>query len=297
MADAPQWFTDAVNAPFRECGVDVDGATVRYLTWGDQDKPGILLAHGGVAHAHWWQYLAPLLAGDYFVAAPHFSGHGDSDWRGRYPMNIWARELAEVRRHAPFSGNPALVGHSMGGIVSVPAAALYGDLFACAVAIDAPIHRPIREPEQGGRSFSHIKPYPSLEKAVSRFRFMPDQPCEHGFIKDFLARTSLRETSAGWIWKFDLHMFERMDVGSIEEYFPRIDIPWAFMRGELSEVAPREAELALNRKFGRAMPFIEIPNARHHLTLDQPLAFVAALRALLEAWGHRQAGSTSQKRA
>jgi len=31
---------------------------------------------------------------------------------------------------------------------------------------------------------------------------------------------------------------------------------------------------------------IEIPQARHHVMLDQPLAFVAALRALLADWNH-----------
>ncbi len=31
---------------------------------------------------------------------------------------------------------------------------------------------------------------------------------------------------------------------------------------------------------GRSAPVIEIPQARHHVMLDQPLAFVAALRAL-----------------
>jgi pimeloyl-ACP methyl ester carboxylesterase len=31
-------------------------------------------------------------------------------------------------------------------------------------------------------------------------------------------------------------------------------------------------------------PFIEIPEAYHHVQADQPLALVAALRSLLEAW-------------
>jgi pimeloyl-ACP methyl ester carboxylesterase len=34
------------------------------------------------------------------------------------------------------------------------------------------------------------------------------------------------------------------------------------------------------------VPFIEIPEARHHVMLDQPLAFVAALRTLLQEWRH-----------
>ncbi|MBK6660167.1 MAG: hypothetical protein IPG43_19365 [Proteobacteria bacterium] len=35
---------------------------------------------------------------------------------------------------------------------------------------------------------------------------------------------------------------------------------------------------------GPLAPIIEIPEAQHHLLLDQPLAFVAALRTLLASW-------------
>jgi hypothetical protein len=37
---------------------------------------------------------------------------------------------------------------------------------------------------------------------------------------------------------------------------------------------------------GRNAPFVEIPQAHHHLLLDQPLAFIAAVRALLADWEH-----------
>ena len=37
---------------------------------------------------------------------------------------------------------------------------------------------------------------------------------------------------------------------------------------------------------GKNVPVVEIPQARHHLILDQPIAFVAALRALLADWNH-----------
>jgi hypothetical protein len=33
---------------------------------------------------------------------------------------------------------------------------------------------------------------------------------------------------------------------------------------------------------------VEIPEAQHHVMLDQPLALVAALRALLADWRHSE---------
>ena len=35
-----------------------------------------------------------------------------------------------------------------------------------------------------------------------------------------------------------------------------------------------------------AAPVVEIPEAQHHVMLDQPLALVASLRALLADWDH-----------
>ena len=35
---------------------------------------------------------------------------------------------------------------------------------------------------------------------------------------------------------------------------------------------------------GSAAPIVEVPEAQHHVMLDQPLAFVAALRMLLQSW-------------
>src|SRR2546423_1912983 len=58
----PAWFARAVAAPFEDCFVEVDGARIHYLRWGQAGKPGLLLVHGGFAHAHWWDFIAPLFA-------------------------------------------------------------------------------------------------------------------------------------------------------------------------------------------------------------------------------------------
>jgi hypothetical protein len=36
----------------------------------------------------------------------------------------------------------------------------------------------------------------------------------------------------------------------------------------------------------RNAPLVTIPQAYHHLLLDQPLAFISAIRALLTDWEH-----------
>ncbi|MEZ4290203.1 MAG: alpha/beta fold hydrolase [Myxococcota bacterium] len=53
------------------------------------------------------------------VAALDLSGHGDSGHRERYSLEGWTREVMAVARHAGIDGPPVLVGHSMGGFVTI----------------------------------------------------------------------------------------------------------------------------------------------------------------------------------
>ena len=94
--DAPAWFNAAVETPYGEDFVDVDGVKVRYQSWGDPSLPGLMLSHGNGAHAHWFDFIAPALASQYRIIAPSFSGMGDSDWREKYSFERFADEQMAV---------------------------------------------------------------------------------------------------------------------------------------------------------------------------------------------------------
>src|SRR5665213_1989691 len=71
---APQWFERIVAIAPESCFVEVEGAKIHFLRWGDRSKSGLLLVHGNAAHAYWWSFIAPYLARDYNVAAMDLSG-------------------------------------------------------------------------------------------------------------------------------------------------------------------------------------------------------------------------------
>jgi len=57
----------------------VESAASALLRWAQAGKPGLLLVHGGFAHAHWWDFPSLLFFTDrYCVAAIDLSGMGDS---------------------------------------------------------------------------------------------------------------------------------------------------------------------------------------------------------------------------
>jgi pimeloyl-ACP methyl ester carboxylesterase len=287
-AQAPDWFKRAIATPHTEHTVEVSGCPVRYLRWGDSRNPGLVLVHGGAAHAHWWSFLAPLFVQHYSVVALDLSGHGDSGRRESYPRRVWAEEVMGVSRHAAFVGPPILVGHSMGGLVSIVAAALYGPELAGAILVDAPVRKPDPESQEGqrGRSFRNPKTYPDPEVARRHFRLVPPQPCDNEYILDYIAERSLRRVKDGYTWKFDPNVFVLARAEAMHEHLASVRCRVALIRGELSDVVPPETGEYMYQLLGRNAPLVAIPEAHHHLILDQPLAFVAALRALLADWEH-----------
>jgi len=102
--DAPAWYRHALDVPHGDSTVDVDGAAIHYLTWGEPGRPGLVFVHGGAAHAHWWTHVAAQFAGNYRVAALDLSGHGDSDRRDRYSLEKWTDEVIAVADDADMAG-------------------------------------------------------------------------------------------------------------------------------------------------------------------------------------------------
>lgn len=286
----PAWFEQAVAITPEIGWVDAAGARIRYLRWGDRDRPGLLLVHGNAAHAEWWSFIAPFMASDYNVAALDLSGMGDSDFRREYTMELFVEEELAVAKAAGMFDHeepPVIVAHSFGGFVTMLAGALHGDKLAGTVIVDSPVNPPDRP---GGPPRRELRPhniYPTLADALARFRLAPEQPCENDYIVDYVARRSLKHVENGWTWKFDPALWaSRFSIGDTAERLRATKCRIAIMRGEMSVLMPHEVGEYMFNLLGRAAPMIEIPQARHHVMLDQPLAFIAALRALLADWNH-----------
>jgi len=284
---SPEWFDAAIATEPQEREVAVDGTPIRYLSWGDTDKPGLVFVHGGAAHAHWWSFIAPLFTSEWHAVAIHLSGMGDSGRRETYSHETWAREVMAVSDDAGFPGPPVVVGHSLGGMVTIQTAATFGDKLAGAVIVDAPVRRPAPESEEGrtGHAFRMPGVYETKESAIEHFALVPRQPCDNGYIVLYIAGKSVHETDRGWTWKFDPNIFDGTLV-ALRDQLTAVRCRVALFTGEKSVVVPRDTAAYMYELMGRVSPLIEIPEAHHHLTLDQPLAFVAALRTLLADWHH-----------
>ena len=286
---SPEWFTRTVAVQPESAFVEVQGAKIHYLRWGDRAKPGLLLVHGNAAHAYWWSFIAPYLAKDYNVAAMDFSGMGDSGWRKNYSAEVFAEEQLAVCEAAGMfahSEPPVIVAHSFGGFITMFTGAKYGDRLAGTVIVDSPVNPPGRPGGPPQRTFKPHHVYPDMARALSRFRLMPPQGCENLYIVDWVARHSLKKVEGGFTWKFDPFIWQDFSIGDTASRLKATKCRIGIFRGAESILMPPAIGEYMFNLLGRAAPVVTIPEARHHVMLDQPLAFVSALNALLADWNH-----------
>jgi pimeloyl-ACP methyl ester carboxylesterase len=284
MTPPPAWFSAALATAPEEGETTCEGTSIAYRAWGDPADRNIVLVHGGAAHSRWWDHIAPLLARGWRVVAMDLSGHGDSGRRDRYSLDIWAREVLAVVTDAGTAASTVVIGHSMGGLVTLRLAALAGSQIAGAVAVDSPIRDMAPEDREARqhRAFGPLRVYPTREAIIARFRPIPDQPAL-AWIAEHVAVTSIRPAEGGWTWKFDPQVFARDSL--TPELLTRLDCRVALFRAEHGLVTPQQGE-AIYDRLGRIALLIEIPVAGHHIMLDEPVALAAALRTLLADWDH-----------
>ena len=280
----PDWFWAAVDNEGAQRTVEVDECDVAYQLWGDADKRPMLLIHGMNAHSHWWDFIAPQLLDQYQVAAMDLTGMGDSDYRYSYEGGVYADEIRAVCDDAGFGTDVIVAAHSFGGMMAVKAANKYPDRFGGLILIDSGIRHPDEpepdRPPMGGRA----KLYPDKPSALGRFRLQPPQPCENQYILEYIARHSLLPMDGGYTWKFDedlLHSLKNAD--RVAEEYASLRLPLGVIYGEQSELFSARTLEYMRELIPQDFAAVGIEDAQHHVFLDQPLAFVAALREMAGA--------------
>jgi len=290
--DAPAWFRRALTVPSSDETTTVDGCDIHYLAWGAPQRRGLVFVHGGGANAHWWTHLAASFAEDFRVLAIDLSGHGDSGHRERYSLEQWTDEVVAVAAAGGIEGDPVVIGHSMGGFVTIATAARHPERLAGAIICDSPVTEP--DPEVSsyhvGDAFGRPRVYPDLEQAVGRFRTVPAQPNYLDFVIDHVARRSLKAVEGGWSWKFDRGVFAQFG-GSVRQvalpYLSDVTCRLALLRSE-NGLVTKDIGDAMYERLGRVTPVVEIPEAGHHAMLDEPLLLLTAIRTLLADWDHSE---------
>lgn len=296
-SSTPPWFEAALATPRREGWVESAGCPIHFFSWGDTSKPGVLLLHGFLAHARCFAFIAPLLADDYHVVAYDLSGMGDSGRRETYPDDVRLQELMDVAEATGLFANnakPMIIAHSYGGTVGLTAMEQRTEHFAGLVICDLMTLRPQRllaHSKESGPPGSQdpTRPnriYPDYPTAKGRFVLSPPQKVNEEYLFDYMAYHSLKEVEGGWTWKFHPSVFEQsqdLPARMLAQAKRIANAPGriVIVYGEESALFDGDSADYVNESGGEHIPKISIPDARHHLMLDQPIAFACVLKAIL----------------
>ena len=189
---------------------------LQFWDWGQNGKPSLLLVHGGLDHARNWDWVARALREHFHVYAMDLRGHGNSAWApgalysiAEHVLDLSA--LADVIADFPIY----LIGHSLGGILTLLYSGIYPDRARKTVSIEGlglpithRVHKPA--PERFRSWIANVRQaerreprsYPNLESAVSRMKEANPR------LSDEVAR-HLTLHGTNWnsdgslIWKFD----------------------------------------------------------------------------------------------
>ena len=263
------------------------GIRMHYLEWpGPAEAPTVLLLHGFLAHAHWWDFIAPWLAEHYRVVAPDFGGMGDSEYRSQYEHQQFYDEINGLIEATDMAGCSA-IGHSFGGRALLHACKQRPELFKRCIVVDSRLgtaNDPLRGFDEDWRP---KKRYADEATILSRFMLMPEEPAP-ALALQYMARQSIRKDDDGWVWKFDenvTRLFQhRQQTGGANdtELLQALQTPVDFIYGEESRVVTPARAALLASCLPNVRSVTGIPCSHHHLPVSQPLALLTALRVLLQ---------------
>jgi pimeloyl-ACP methyl ester carboxylesterase len=279
-------------APATSRFVTVDGVRLHLLDYGsdpgaDRDsgdaRPVLLCVHGSAANAHWFDFVATDLRADYRVLSLDQRGHGDSAWAADadYSYARYALDLAAVVEELGCD-DITLVGHSMGGMVSLSYAATAPARVGKLVIVDSTMKLSAERVsmlrgvgDRPGRSYDSRAAY------VENYRLRPAGATEMPDTVRHLAATGCRQFDDGqWRNKFDRKVYAtRVGIEGLS-YWDDIKIPSLYIKGALSDRMNDEVAAEIQARCPQ-LEFAEVPAANHHVTLDNPLGFNLALRHFL----------------
>jgi pimeloyl-ACP methyl ester carboxylesterase len=246
----------------------------------------MLCVHGGAAHAHWFDFVAPGFTPDHHVHALDLRGHGDSAWAEprTYAFEVYAEDLNALVEKLDLR-DFVLIGHSMGGMISLVYAARHPGRVGRLVIVDStmlmPMDRVSKMREFGARP---SRGYATQEELVARYRLEPaeSQMAAPEVIQRMAMHSGRQDADGRWQHKADRRVYANFQQLAGVPLWEKIKVPaLAIKGGHSTRFAPEV--MAEIRAQAPQVQWAEVPASDHHITLDNPPGFIDVVRKFLRA--------------
>jgi pimeloyl-ACP methyl ester carboxylesterase len=275
------------------------GLRLHFADWGNPSAPPLILVHGGLDHSRSWDHLAQALRVDFHVVAPDLRGHGDSGWAtgSSYSLADHVYDLTRLVKSENFE-NVTLVGHSMGGMVSLTYAGAFPKAVSRLVVLDGVTNFPARRVKAADvriadwagdlDKFAQRKIHRYASVADGAERILHRNPRLTRAQAIYLATHGLKQNADGsYSWKFDPYLRARAPYRlSLEDHvglWSRIACPTLLVSA--SESFLPDPETAGVLKHFENAELAKVADAGHWLQHDKPAEVLGLIESFLGARG------------
>jgi pimeloyl-ACP methyl ester carboxylesterase len=280
---------------------------LQFWDWGQNGKPALLLVHGGLDHARNWDWVARSLREHFHVYAMDLRGHGNSAWApgASYSVPEHLLDIATLidllNGNVPGSVPVHLVGHSLGGVLTLLYAGIYPDRVRKVIAIEGlgfpashRIYKPVPESLRSWiedvrkidrpdpRGYPNLEP--NLEAAVTRMKeanpHLSDEVARH-----LTLHGTNWNADGSLTWKFDNYVRTLPPFGhgvaDLRAIFARITCPTLLFWGVESWLPDPESDDRASAIQNHRL--VKVPGAGHWVHHDRLDLFLEeSTRFLLE---------------
>lgn len=228
----------------RDIFVQANGLRHHLIARGMPGAPVVMMIHGLAGQAHVFDAIASRLSARYHVYCLDVRGRGESEWGppDGYHVGNYVADLEAVREALGLN-SMALVGTSMGGIITMHYAAEYPGAVSRAVLNDI---GPEIDPTGLARIIAYVgqapTAFPDMKAVLRYYRENYGPMVEHlpeDQVSDF-ARWNVRKSDSGvYVWKMDPAIRTAPAVPAPREpweAYKAITCPVLLLRGALSDV-------------------------------------------------------------
>ena len=268
--------------PVTERMLRLGGVPTAILEGGD--GPPLVLLHSSGEFAALWMRVIPGLVTTHHVIAPDLPGHGasgaanapvDAEW-----ALTWLCELIERTTPTP----PVVVGHALGGAIAARFAVSHGEHVSRLVLVDS-------------FGLGPFEPTPSFGLALQRFLEQPTQHTRDDLFAQCFSNLDGLRANMGERWQLIAdYALERVQTPSMQAALGNLmplGMP-TIPAGDLARIAAPvtliwgrhdlqvRLQIAEDASARHGWPLHVIEDAGDDPAMEQPDAFLAALRAALE---------------
>ncbi|MBL4616859.1 MAG: alpha/beta hydrolase [Robiginitomaculum sp.] len=281
---------DSLAKPFSRSLVKIDGGKVNCISSETQfNQADIVFVHATGFNARTYLPLYQQLITNHSISALDMRGHGHSTLDNQVSFSNWhiyRDDLISFLEN--FSQPPVLVGHSMGGTVSLLTAAKRPDLMRSVIAFDPPILPRILQLLMRSKTFqtrfrkynplvmsarNRRRTFDDLSSAIARYENkLPFAKWQDGFLGNYLQdglrkHNGTMQLSCNPEWEVKTYMAHGHDIWGALKSTKRAAL---LVGGDSKGTVLTDSRLRQLEKLNPLIQTKSIPNSGHFLPMEKP---------------------------